>query len=176
MLEIDVALGESYDETTKSFVSSNSYKVRLEHSLVSLSKWESVWEEPFLGKKEKTSEQTLSYIEMMILNEDLPPGVFRKLIENHSAEIQEYIAADHSATKLPNDPNSPQSREITTSELIYYWMISMNIPVEFEHWHLNRLITLVRVINLKNTPKKKMSASERRNLNRARLVKHGTRG
>lgn len=176
MLEIDVALEESYDESTSSFVSSNSYKVRLEHSLVSLSKWESVWEEPFLGKKDKTQEQTLSYIEMMIIDEELPPGVFQKLIGKHVAEIQDYIIADRSATKLSTDPNAPQSREVITSELIYYWMISLNIPVAFEHWHLNRLITLVRVINLKNTPKKKMSGAERRNLNRSRLDKYGTRG
>ena len=81
-----------------------------------------------------------------------------------------------SATKIKVDPNGPQSRETITSELIYYWMISMNIPVQFEHWHLNRLITLIRVFNLKNAPKKKMSAKERRELNRARLQQRGTRG
>jgi len=176
MLEIDVALGESYDETTSEFVKTNSFRVRLEHSLVSMSKWESVWEKPFLGKEEKTQEQTLSYIQFMILNDDLPPGVFPKLIENHSKEIQEYISADRSATKLHSDPNTKQSREIITSELVYYWMISMNIPVEFENWHLNRLITLVRVITLKSSPKKQMTAAQRRQLNRQRLAKYGTRG
>lgn len=176
MLEINVALGEDFDEEKEEFIPSESFKVFLEHSLVSLSKWESLWEEAFLSKKEKTQKQTLSYVEMMILNDDLPPGVFHKLVERHLEEIQTYVAANMTATKIYNDPNAPQSRETVTSELIYYWMISMNIPVEFEHWHLNRLITLIQVINVKNTPKRKMSAKEQRDLNRARLAKHRTRG
>lgn len=176
MLEIRVGLEEGYDEESSKFVTTSSFTVRLEHSLSSVSKWESVWEEPFLGKKEKTQKQTISYIEMMILNEDLPPGVFPKLIEKHLEEVKDYVSAERTATKIWLDPNSPQSRETITSELIYYWMISMNIPVQFEHWHLNRLITLIRVINLKNSPKKKMTAAERKNLNRQRLAKLRTRG
>src|SRR5688500_5980524 len=154
MLEIQVTLEEGFDEKNSKFVASSSFTVRLEHSLFSVSKWESVWEEPFLGKKEKTRKQTVSYIEMMILDDNLPPGVFQKLIEHNLQEIMNYVTADNTATKVYTDPNSPQSREIITSELIYYWMISMNVPVEFQHWHLNRLITLIRVINLKNSPKK----------------------
>lgn len=176
MLEIDVEIETGYDETTEKFVTVSSFKVQLEHSLVSLSKWESVWEEPFLGKKDKTQKQTLSYVEMMILNDDLPPEVFRNLLENHLEEVKDYIGAKMTATTIRNDPNAPQNREIVTSELIYFWMISMNIPVEFQHWHLNRLITLVSVINLKNSPKKKMTAAERRNLNKSRLAQHNTRG
>lgn len=176
MLEIRVTLEEGFDEESSKFVAASSFTVRLEHSLSSVSKWESVWEEPFLGKKEKTQKQTVSYIEMMILQDKLPPGVFQKLIAHHLEEIMNYVSADMTATKLHVDPNSSQSRETITSELIYYWMISMNIPVQFEHWHLNRLITLIRVINLKNTPKKKMSAMERRNLNRRRRQQLNTRG
>ena len=176
MLEIRVDLEEGFDEESSKFVETSSFTVHLEHSLSSLSKWESVWEEPFLGKKDKTEKQTISYIEMMIIDDDLPPGVFQKLINDHLQDIMNYVSADMTATKFHLDPNSPQSRETITSELIYYWMISMNIPVEFERWHLNRLITLIRVINLKNTPKKKMSATDRRNLNRQRLKQRNTRG
>lgn len=176
MLEIQVTLEESFDEEKSEFVSSSAFTVHLEHSLYSVSKWEAVWEEPFLGKKDKTQIQTISYIEMMILDEHLPPGVFRKLVDNHLTAIMSYVTASMSATKLHIDPNSPESRETITSELIYYWMISMNVPVQFEHWHLNRLITLIRVINLKNSPKKKMSPTERKNLNRQRLQQHGTSG
>jgi hypothetical protein len=176
MLEIDVVIDETFDEITNKFAVGSSVKVRLEHSLSSMSKWESVWEEPFLGKKDKTQKQTVSYIEMMILNDDLPPEVFQKLIAHHLETVMAYVSANMTATKLRVDPNSPQSRETITSELIYYWMISMNIPVQFEHWHLNRLITLIRVINLKNSPKKKMSATERKNLNRQRLQQRGTTG
>ena len=176
MLEINVVLEESFDETTSKFVASNSVKVRLEHSLVSVSKWESVWEEAFLGKKDKTQEQTLSYIKMMIVEGDLPPEVFQNLVEKHLEEVKNYVAANMTATTISSDPNASQSREVVTSELIYYWMISLNIPAQFEHWHLNRLITLIRVINLKNTPKKKMTNSERRNLNRSRQAQYNTRG
>jgi len=176
MLEIKVGLDESYDEETSTFLSSKTFTVHLEHSLFSVSKWESVWEEPFLGKKEKTRKQTVSYIEMMILDDNLPPEVFPRLINSHLEEIMEYVSAGMTATKINLDPNAPTSREVITSELIYYWMISMNIPIQLEHWHLNRLITLIRVINLKNTPKKRMSNAERKQLNRQRLRELGTRG
>jgi hypothetical protein len=176
MLEIDVATEESYDEDRSKFVVTDSYRVQLEHSLVSASKWEARWEKAFLGKEDKTQEETLSYVKLMILNDNLPPGVFQKLVENHLEQVQTYISAPMTATKLRNDPNSAQSRETITTELIYYWMISLNVPVQFERWHLNRLITLIRVINFKNSPKKKMSAAERKALNRQRLAKHKTRG
>lgn len=176
MLELDVVIADSYDEETETFVKGETVKVKLEHSLFIVSKWESVWEEAFLSKKEKTQKQTLSYVEMMLLDEELPPEVFRTLIENHLAEIMQYIEAPMSATKLGNDPDVAPSREVVTSELIYYWMISMNIPVQFEHWHLNRLMTLIRVFNRKNSPKKKMTQKERRDLNRQRQQQWNTRG
>jgi hypothetical protein len=176
MLEIHVAMEESFDEKNNRFVATKTVKVRLEHSLVSASKWESVWKIAFLSKKDKTPQETLSYVKFMILNDELPPGVFQKLVENHMAKIEEYIADEMTATKLYTDPNAPQSRETITTELIYYWMISLQIPVEFQHWHLNRLITLIRTVNLKNTPKRKMSVADRRALNKSRLAKHNTRG
>jgi len=176
MLEIDVTMEESFDEESNTFVTVTSFKVRLEHSLVSMSKWESLWKKPFLGKDKKTQKEIVSYIKFMILNDELPAGVFSRLIDAYVQSIQEYIADEMTATKLYNDPNAPTSREIITSELIYYWMVSLNIPVEFQDWHLNRLITLIRVINLKNTPKKKMTLNQRRELNRSRLNKYNTRG
>lgn len=176
MLEIDVVLQDSYDETTETFVKTETVKVTLEHSLFIVSKWESVWEEPFLSSKDKSRNQTLSYIEMMIVNEDLPPGVFQKLIDDHLEQVMTYVQASMTAKVIPKDPNVAASREIVTSELIYYWMISMNIPVQFEHWHLNRLMNLIQVFNLKNSPKKKMSSRERRDLNRERLKQYNTRG
>jgi hypothetical protein len=176
MLEIDVKTEESFDEKSNQFVVTKSFRVRLEHSLVSTSKWESLWKEAFLGKKDKTPQQTLSYVQCMILNEELPADVFLNLVKRHLDEIREYIADEMTATKIYNDPNAPASRETVTTELIYYWMISLNIPVEFQHWHLNRLITLIRTINVKNSPKKRMNISDRRALNRQRLAEHNTRG
>lgn len=175
MLEIDVVTEESFDEKLNQFVVT-SVRVRLEHSLVSASKWESLWKEAFLGRKDKTPQQTLSYVSCMVIDDELLPGVFQKLVVKHLDKIKDYIDDPMTATKLHSDPNSTASREVITTELIYYWMISMGIAMECQHWHLNRLITLIRVINLKNSPKKKMSAAERRSLNRSRLSQNNTRG
>lgn len=175
MLEIDVVTAESYDETTKQFVKT-TFRVKLEHSLVSASKWESLWKEAFLGKKEKTPQQTLSYIKFMILNDELPPDVFYILVTRHLTEINAYISDEMTATKLRSESNPPGGRETITTELIYYWMISLSIPVEFQHWHLNRLITLIRTVNFKNTPPKKSTNADRRALNRQRLAELNTRG
>lgn len=177
MLEIDVVLDEEYDEKTERFIGTKTFKVHLEHSLVSVSKWESVWEESFLNKDTKTREQTISYLQMMILDEDLPPEVFRKLVESHIPKINNYIIAKQTATKVPSLPGVPENNETKTAELIYYWMITLGIPMECQHWHLNRLLTLIRVVNFKNDTKTtKMSAKDRRALNKARLQKHNTRG
>jgi hypothetical protein len=175
MLEIHVVTDELYDEEAEKFIS-ESCTVKLEHSLVSASKWESIWKEAFLSSKEKTSEQTMSYIQCMILNDDLPPEVFQNLVSSHLDEIQAYILNEATATTLRNDPSAPASREVITTELIYYWMISLNVPVEFQYWHLNRLITLIRVINLKNSPARKQTAAERRAENRRRLQQFNTTG
>ena len=176
MLEINVVTGESYDETDSKFKTDQTYRVELEHSLVSVSKWESLWEIPFLGKDDKTSEQTVSYVRMMIRGDDPPPEVFQKLLTSHLPEIKTYIEAKMTATTVAEAPGSSGRPEIITSELIYFWMISMKIPVQFQDWHLNRLITLIRVITLKNAPKKKMSMADRKALNRQRLAQHNTRG
>lgn len=176
MLEIDVELEVSFDEDRNRFKVEKFQRVCLEHSLVSLSKWESIWKIPFLNRKEKTPEQMLSYLKLMIVGEQPPPEVWQELLEKHIGKIEAYIADEMTATKIFTDPNAPQSRETITAELIYYWMISMNIPHEFENWHINRLITLIRVFNLKNTKQKKMSLADRRALNASRLAQHKTRG
>jgi hypothetical protein len=176
MLELDVVLAEDYDEETKKFIPAEQYRVELEHSLVSVSKWESFWETPFLGNDKKTTEQTVSYVRMMILGDQPPPFVFQRLLENHLGEIENYIGAKMTATTVPEGPKKNGRPEIITAELIYFWMISMNIPVEFQYWHLNRLIMLTRVITIKNTKAPKMSNEERRALNRQRLSKYNTTG
>lgn len=176
MLEVNVVMEESFEEETNIFIPSKSVRVRLEHSLVSLSKWESFWNEPFLGNKPKTDEQTVSYIRMMILGDEPPPEVFHKLLHENLEQVKNYVSASMTATKVYEGPTGSSSREIITSELIYYWMVSLKIPVEFENWHLNRLLTLVRVINAKNAPKKKMSMADRRRLNQQRRSRFNTRG
>jgi hypothetical protein len=180
MLIIVVPGVEMFDESTQEFVSRNDVTLELEHSLVSLSKWESKYEKPFLGKAEKTSEEILGYIKLMTVTPNVPDNVFTKLSEGNIEDINKYIDARMSATWFSEAPGAPASRDVITSELIYYWMITFNIPFECEHWHLNRLFTLIRVCNIKQSKPKKMSRAEiaarNRELNAQRKAQLGTRG
>lgn len=179
MLTIKVLVEETFDESTNEF-SSEYATLELEHSLVSLSKWESHYEIPFLSSKDKTPEQIHWYIEAMVLDPKIPPEVFQRLSQENIDSINNYINAKMTATWFSNRPNQSPNREIITAELIYYWMFSSGIPKECEEWHINRLLTLIKVFNHKNAPAKKMSpreaADRQRALNAERKAKMGTRG
>ena len=160
MLQITIPAIEQWDESTQEFVYSKAYTLQLEHSLISLSKWESKWHKPFLSKTEKTTEETIDYIRCMTLTQNVKPEVYSNLSVENILQVNEYIENPMTATTFIEDRDGKKSREIVTAELIYYWMISLNIPVEFEKWHLNRLLTLIRVCNIKNQPPKKSSRRE----------------
>lgn len=161
MLEIIVpGVEECWDERTQEFVSTKEQTLKLEHSLVSLSKWESKWHKPFIGKNDLTTEETISYIQCMTVTPNVDPSVYYRLSDQNVSDILVYINDPMTATTINNRGNTGSSREQVTSELIYYWMIALNIPVEFEKWHLNRLLTLIRVCEIKSTPPKKMSKGE----------------
>lgn len=181
MLNITVQIEESFNQKTNEFSLPFTFDLQLEHSLVSLSKWESFFKKPFLTNKDKTPEEMFWYIQAMAVTPNVPPEVFQNLSSDNIDAIQSYISDKMTATWFSDkvEPVKAQ-QQVITSELIYYWMISMQIPVEFEHWHLNRLLTLIRVCNEKNKPEKKMSkremASRRRELNEQRLKQYGTSG
>lgn len=180
MLRIIIPSTEMWDEVNEKFVDSKEQVLQLEHSLVSLSKWESKWCKPFLSKENKTFEETIDYIRCMTINQNIPDEVYNCLTGENIREINEYISAPMTATRFSNDVMGKGSREQITSELIYYWMIALNIPFECQKWHINRLLTLIRVCNIKNQPSKKMSRREimSRNtaLNAARRKKLRTNG
>lgn len=180
MLTIVVPGIDLYDEVREEFTNAEGFTLELEHSLVSLSKWESLFEKPFLGKEEKTTEEVFAYVKAMILTPDVPDDVLARLSNENVEAINKYIDSKMTATWFSETKHAPKSREVITSELIYYWMISLNIPLECQHWHLNRLFTLIRVFNIKNAPQKKMSKSEiaarNRELNAQRRSQLGTRG
>lgn len=182
MLRINVPIHpEEWDEEKEEFVESKMQPLQLEHSLVSLSKWESKWCKPFLDNNPKTNEEILDYIKCMTLTQKVDPDVYNHLSKDNIEEINAYIYAPMTATTFSDDKRGgKKNSEIVTSELIYYWMIVLQIPFECQKWHLNRLLTLIRVCNVKNEPPKKMSKGEimRRNaaLNAARRQKLNSKG
>lgn len=160
MLQLIIPGSEYWDEEKEEFVYSKSYVLNLEHSLVSISKWESRWHKPFLAKADKTSEETLDYIKCMTITQNVDPEAYNHLTSSNVEQINSYIESPMTATTFREDKNAPKNREIITSEIIYYWMIVHNIPFECQKWHLNRLLTLIRVCNIKNQPQKKRSKKE----------------
>ena len=180
MLQITVPATEMYDESRNEFVYTKEQTLQLEHSLVSLSKWESKWCKSFINSKNLSDEETIDYIKCMTLNKDVDPAVYTRLTLVNMTQIKQYIEAPMTATYFADDKKKGQSRETVTSELIYYWMIALNIPFECQKWHLNRLLTLIRVCNVKNQPPKKMSKrdimSRNAALNAARRKQYNTKG
>lgn len=180
MLKITVPAREIYLEQTNEFVEIKGQMLQLEHSLISLSKWESKWCKPYLSTKEKTREEIIDYIRCMTLTPNVKPEVYYCLTDENVEQISNYIEAPMTATTFSDGKKGAGNKEIVTAEIIYYWMIANNIPWECQKWHLNRLITLIRVCSIKNTPSKKMSRSEIMNrnaaLNAARRNKLNSKG
>ena len=165
MLKLTIPAAEQYDEINEEFITSKELVLQLEHSLVSLSKWESKWCKPFLSKDDKTFEESVDYIRCMTLTQNIIPSAYNFITQENVTQVSTYIEAPMTATVFHNEKKSG-TREIVTAEIIYYWMISMTIPFECQKWHLNRLLTLINVCNIKNQPAKKMSKNELINRNR----------
>lgn len=179
MLQIIIPSAELYNEETTEFITTRPQILQLEHSLVSLSKWESKWKKPFLSKGIKTRLESIDYIRCMTITQNVDPDVYDRINDEIVSQVSEYIEDTMTATTFSKD-NGKGSREIITSEIIYYWMVAHQIPFECQKWHLNRLLTLVKVCNIKNQPKNKMSKKSllKRNyaLNAARREELNTAG
>lgn len=181
MLTITIPASEQWDEVNQEFIYvTKEQTLHLEHSLVSLSKWESKWCKPFIDTKNKTLEETIDYIRCMTLDKNVDPNIYFLLTEKNMEEINAYISAPMTATWFSDRGAGPPNREVVTAELIYFSMVNYGIPFECQKWHLNRLLTLIRVCNIKNEPPKKMGKREimTRNaaLNAARKQKLSTKG
>lgn len=179
MLTIVIPGLEYFDEETEEFTYYDDVAVQLEHSLESISKWESKWRKPFLDGTNKSMEEIVDYVKCMAIGESIDLTIFDRLTESNLIEINDYIGQPMTATTF-REESKTGGREIITSEIIYYWMVTYNIPFECQYWHLNRLLTLVKVCNVKNNPPKKMSQQEilarNKALNDARRKEFGTRG
>lgn len=180
MLQIHVPATELWVESKQEFVYLKEQTLELEHSLVSLSKWESKWCKSFLFTKEITSEEALDYIRCMTLTPNVSPEVYECLTSAIVDKINSYINSSMTATTVNEIKSTKKSREIVTAEVIYYWMIALNIPSEYENWHLNRLITLIKVVSAKNAPSKKQSKQDLLNsyaaLNEANKKRFNSKG
>ncbi len=180
MLTITLLGEELFDEEVEEFKTIESFVLDLEHSLISLSKWESKFQKPFLGSEVKTSKEILGYIEAMILNPIYPTDFWRRLTKEHMNQINAYIESSQSATTFGQMPERKGRGEVITSELIYYWLVAFNVPFECERWHLNRLFALIRICNLKNSKPKKRSRNEiaqrNKDLNAQRRAQYNTTG
>lgn len=176
MLEIVVPENEFFVETDNSFHHIKTTTLQLEHSLVSLSKWESKWNKPFLGKDEKTVEECIDYVKCMTITQHVDPYVYYGITTDTFEKINKYIELPMTATWFGKKEKKSFGHEVVTAEVIYYWMISLNIPFECQKWHLNKLITLIRVCNEKNAPHDKATKQELgsryRALNAARRKSH----
>lgn len=181
MKTIIIPASEAYDEENEKFVEIKEQKLVLEHSLVSISKWESKWKKPFITDKEKTLEELQDYIRCMTLTQNVDEKVYKFIPPNIMNEVIEYMNDPMSATWF-SDVNKHNGRngEVITSELIYYWMTAANIPIECQKWHLNRLMTLIRIAGEKNQAPKKMSKNDilkqNKSLNAMRRAKAKSRG
>ena len=183
MLDITIPAMELWDEKNEEFINVKEQTLRLEHSLVSLSKWETKWCKPFLSKDKKTQEETMDYIRCMTLTQNVDPNVYICMPDSIIEQINQYIDAPMTATWFTERKGgTAKNGKQTTSELIYYWMLSLNIPFECQKWHLNRLLTLIKVCSIENQPSKnkKMSLNEnismQRALNEARKQKLKSKG
>ena len=180
MLTIIIAGDELFNEKDNTFETVNDVVLNLEHSLISLSKWESDYQIPFLSSEEKTSEEIFGYLKAMVLSLDMDPDVIYRCSQNDVDKIQKYIDSSQSATTFGIMPERRGPGEVITSELIYYWMVAFNIPFECQYWHLNRLFSLIRICNIKNSKPETMSrrdiAQRNHELNAKRKAELNTTG
>ena len=179
MLKLTITVRDEYDESTKKFIV-ETMDIELEHSLASLSKWEEKWEIPLLSSPDKTDEQSVSYLECMCVTPDVAPEVFWKLTEEQQEQVSKYLEKKASATWFANRPE-PRSGEAITAELVYYWMSGFGINWEAQHWHLNKLLTLIKVHSVKADNKPRQQSARNRQqeimrLNAQRLKETGSNG
>lgn len=177
---------EPYDEINEEFlpkIDIKETKLQLEHSLISISKWEEKWHKPFFTNSDKTHEEMTDYIRCMTLTHNIDPLVYYWIPKDVLNKIMKYIEDPMTATWFRNDSligAQKSSNETVTAEIIYYWMISLSIPIEFQKWHLNKLLTLIKVIDRKTSKPKKVdkmaAARERAALNAKRRAQYNSKG
>lgn len=178
MLKVTIPNIELFDEATMEFRTIKEQTIQLEHSLVSISKWEQKYCKPFMSKEKKTTEESIDYIRCMTITQNVDPSIYNYITQEDMIRISEYIDHPMTATTVSRQ-KQPPNRKVITAEIIYYWMIALQIPWECQKWHLNKLITLINVCDAENNPKKmskRETMAHNRALNNSRRQQMGTRG
>ena len=180
MLQLKFPEMECWDEKNERFIQIKGQTIQLEHSLVSISKWESKWKKPFLSREGHTREETIDYVRCMTITQNVNPILYELLTDEQIQQVNQYIDDPMTATTISKQEGKGASTKIITSEEIYYSMVAYQIPFECQRWHFNRLIMLIRICDERNKPKKKMRKGEiakrNRSLNAARRARLGTKG
>ena len=181
MLKLVIPAQEAWNEQKQEFITTKETHLVLEHSLVSLSKWESKWKKPFLTDKQKTFDETIDYMRCMTITQNIDPDVYYCVTNENIEAVNKYIEDSMTATTITRKQQKGRiNGEQVTSELVYYWMVALNIPFECQKWHLNRLITLIEICNIKSEKPKKMGRksiySQNSALNAARRAQLNSRG
>ena len=181
MLRITIPSRELFDERTYTFTSIKGQTIQLEHSLVSLAKWESKWKKPYMSPRPKTEEEFIDYIRCMTITQNVDRDIYYGLTKENIGEIVTYIEDPMSARVISSRTNPGAKKNTVTAELLYYFMFSFNIPKECEKWHLNRLLNLIDLFSVKNQTGKKKRVTrddmiERRMLNEQRKAEWNTKG
>ena len=182
-LTITIPAAEYWDQLTEEFIGVEKTTITLEHSLASVSKWESKWKKSFLSADELSEEEFGNYVKCMTLEQDLPDIVYRGLTRSNLMKIEDYMKDSMTATWFKDKEGTSKKGpvgKIITAEIIYYYMVELGIPFECQYWHLNKLLALIHVCSEKNTPGRKMSKrevlSQYASVNAARRAKLGTKG
>ena len=180
MLSITIPDTELFNDAEQQFYVIKGGTIQLEHSLVSVSKWESKWKKSFFLKNNKSTEEILDYIRCMTITQNVNPYLYKCLTQENMRCIKEYIDDPMTATTISNPKKNSGNNGVITSEILYYYMIALGIPFECQKWHLNRLIMLMRVCSIKNSKPQKMPKGDylahRRALNEQRKKALHTHG
>lgn len=161
MLQLTIPEQDFFNNDTQEFIHVKATNIQLEHSLVSISKWEAKWHKPFLSEANKTDEEIVDYLRCMTITQNVSPWAYYAVNNEQLKLVRDYISDSMTATTFRENKNQGKGKkQIITSEVIYYQMIALNIPMECQKWHLNRLLTLIRVVAIKNQPEKKMKSGD----------------
>lgn len=162
MLELHISETELWDPVSEKFLLVKEQSLPLEHSLLSISKWEEKWHKPMplINNERLSGDEFLDYVRCMTISRNPDPLVYRCITAREVEAIMAYINDPHTATWFGNEKSGGNDKRPLTTELIYHLMFAFGVSKECEKWHLNRLMTQLRVEYEESKPSKKKTPAE----------------